>query len=225
MHGLTRAFPSCLGGFPLAAGKTYRQNVAFQSDKRGARPLITRRAELVRMDPANCFEGSSVVRRATSIQSGLPEHPLFPVLCEATGGPLARFLGTVLPLHRQKGQIACAAGCRISSAYSYSPRSASIGSVLDARLAGSTEAARAIISIVMAESTRTRGSNGLTSNRKERSKRDAATAPSNPRPQPVAASLAPELRMNRITPERWQPSAMRSAISCSRNATENAITP
>jgi hypothetical protein len=108
---------------------------------------------------------------------------------------------------------------------SYSPRKASMGSVLDARLAGSAEAANASSSIAMAESTSTPGSNGLTSKRKERSKRDAAKAPSKPKPQPTAASLAPELRMNRITPERWQPSAMRTAISCSRNATENAITP
>src|SRR5205823_8177549 len=106
----------------------------------------------------------------------------------------------------------------------YSPRKASIGSVLDARLAGSAEAASANSSIAMAESASTPGSNGLTSNKKERSKRDAAKAPSKPSPQPTAASLAPELRMSSITPERWKPSAMRTAISCSRNATENAIT-
>src|SRR5207244_3189140 len=101
------------------------------------------------------------------------------------------------------------------SASSYSPRKASMGSVLDARLAGSAEAASASSSIAMAESASTPGSNGLTSNRKERSKRDAATAPSKPKPQPTAASLAPELKMTRITPERCQPSAMPTAISCS----------
>src|SRR6266496_2985918 len=111
------------------------------------------------------------------------------------------------------------------SASSYSPRKASMGSVLVARLAGSAEAASASSSIAMAESASTPGSNGLISNRKERNKRDAATAPSKPKPQPTAASLAPELRMTSISPERWQPSAMRTAISCSRNATENAITP
>ena len=108
--------------------------------------------------------------------------------------------------------------CRISSASSYSPRRASMGSVLDARLAGSAEAASASSSIAMAESASTPGSNGLTSNRKERSRREAATAPAKPNPQPTDASLAPELRINRITPERRQPSAMRTAISCSRNA-------
>src|SRR3954447_11814111 len=108
---------------------------------------------------------------------------------------------------------------------SYSPRRASMGSVLEARLAGSAEAASASSSIATTESASTAGSNGLTSNRKERSKRDAATAPSKPNPQPTAASLAPELRISKITPERWQPSAMRTAISCSRNATENAMTP
>ena len=136
---------------------------------------------------------------------------------------VASFL-EALPLHLQKSQIAYTGGCRISSASSYSPRRASMGSVLDARLAGSAEAASASSTIAMAESASTPGSNGLTSNRKERSKRDAATAPSKPNPQPTAASLAPELRMNRITPERWQPSAIRTAISCSRNATENEIT-
>jgi len=45
-----------------------------------------------------------------------------------------------------------------------------MGSVLDARLAGSAEAASASSSIAMAESASTLGSNGLTSNRKERSK-------------------------------------------------------
>ena len=112
-----------------------------------------------------------------------------------------------------------------STASSYSPRKASMGSVLEARLAGSAEAASASSSIAMAESASTPGSNGLTSNNKERSKRDTAKAPSKPKPQPTAASLAPELRMTNITPERWQPSAMRTAISGSRSATENAITP
>src|SRR5215471_14837901 len=69
---------------------------------------------------------------------------------------------------------------------SYWPRKASMRSVLDARLAGSAEAASASSSIAMAESASTPGSNGLTSNRKERSKRDAATAPSKPKPQPTA---------------------------------------
>ena len=54
---------------------------------------------------------------------------------------------------------------------------------------------------------------GLTSNRKERSKRDAATAPSKRKPQPTAASLAPEPRMTRITPERWQPSLLGRRMS------------
>src|SRR5712664_584842 len=79
--------------------------------------------------------------------------------------------------------------CRISSASSYSPRKASIGSVLDARLAGSAEAASASSSIAMAESASTPGSNGLTSNRKERSKRDAATATNKPNTQPTDANL------------------------------------
>src|SRR5207249_8586511 len=55
--------------------------------------------------------------------------------------------------------------CRISSASSYSPRKASMGSVLVARLAGSAEAASASSSIAMTESARTPGSNGLTSRR------------------------------------------------------------
>src|SRR6516162_8602362 len=99
----------------------------------------------------------------------------------------------------------------VSSASSYSPRRATMGSVLDALMAGSAEAASASSSIVVAESASTPGSNGLTSNKKERSKRDAAAAPSTPNAQPIAASLALELRMNRITPVRWQPSATRTA--------------
>jgi hypothetical protein len=69
-----------------------------------------------------------------------------------------------------------------------------MGSALDARLASNAEAASANNSITMAETASTPGSNGLTSNRKERSKRDAVTAPSKPNPQPTAASLAPSLR-------------------------------
>src|SRR5947199_10407732 len=70
----------------------------------------------------------------------------------------------------------------------YSPRKASIGSVPDARLAGSAEAARANSSIAMAERARTPRPNGRTSNKTEHSKRDAAKEPSKPRPQPTAAS-------------------------------------
>src|SRR5437762_1078390 len=69
-------------------------------------------------------------------------------------------------------QIAYTRTCRISPASSYSPRKASMGSVLDARLAGSAEAASDSSNIAMAESESTPGSKGLTSNRKERSKRD-----------------------------------------------------
>src|SRR5207253_7402136 len=111
---------------------------------------------------------------------------------------VASFL-EVLPSHLQGGRLHTRGACQISSASSYSPRKASMGSVLDARLAGSAEAASASSSIAMAESASTPGSNGLTSNKKERSKRDAAKAPSKPKPQPTAASLAPELRMTNIT--------------------------
>ena len=67
-----------------------------------------------------------------------------------------------------------------------------MGSVREARLAGSAEAARASNSMATAASVSTTGSNGLTANKKERSRRDTAAAPSKPKTQPTAASFTPK---------------------------------
>jgi AcrR family transcriptional regulator len=85
---------------------------------------------------------------------------------------------------------------------SYSPRKASMGSVLEARLAGNADAASASSSIATAASVSTRGSKGLTANRKVRKRRDAAAAPSKPKKQPTAASFNPEVRISASTRER-----------------------
>src|SRR6185437_5938425 len=93
---------------------------------------------------------------------------------------------------------------------SYSLCRASMRSAPDARLAGSADATSASSSMATAENASTPGSNGLTSNKNERSNCDAAAAPSSPMKQPTAASLTPETRTNMSTPNRWQPSAMRT---------------
>jgi hypothetical protein len=103
---------------------------------------------------------------------------------------------------------------------SYSPCTAVIGSVVHARLAGSAEPASVSSSMARTETVSPLGSNGLTSNKKDRSRREAARPSSRPKTQSKAASLPSELTMRTSTPERWQPRAMRTATSCSRNATE-----
>jgi hypothetical protein len=93
-------------------------------------------------------------------------------------------------------------GAAPTIAFTYSPRNATIGSVLAARLAGNAEAVSASTSIATAESVSTTGSNGLTPNKKERNRRDAAMAPIKPKTQPTAASFIPEVRMSVSTPDR-----------------------
>src|ERR1700723_1646726 len=104
----------------------------------------------------------------------------------------------------------------------YSLLSACIGSTDAARRAGMTEAAEASRNTEAAASTITSGSKGLTPKRNERNSPEAAAAPPRPRTQPAAASLRPEAKTRRMIPERCDPSAMRIAISRSREATENA---
>src|SRR5216683_5467841 len=214
--GIPRLLDEYIGDYALVeTTKRILVEIRVREPFVGGNRLQASRPDETRSD---CFSGSGFLRE---IQDS--PRTVGRIVC-LVFARVASFL-EVLPSHLQSARLHTRGVCRISSASSYSPRKASMGSVLVARLAGSAEAASASSSIAMAESASTPGSNGLTSNRKERSKRDAATAPSKPKLQPTAASLAPELRMTRITPERWQPSAMRTAISCSRNATENAITP
>src|SRR6202021_4161097 len=93
-----------------------------------------------------------------------------------------------------------------------------------ARRAGGTEAATASNRIPNAAAVSTSGSNGLTSNSNERSSVEAAAAPARPRRQPIAASFTPDSSTRRTMPARSAPSAMRIAISCTREATEKAMT-
>src|SRR6202041_1282757 len=102
----------------------------------------------------------------------------------------------------------------------YSLLSACIGSTDAARRAGMTEAAKASRNTEAAASTITSGSKGLTPNRNERSSPEAAAAPPRPKTQPTRASFIPEWRTSRTMPERCDPSAMRIAISCTREATD-----
>ena len=53
---------------------------------------------------------------------------------------------------------------------------------------------------------------------------EAAAAPAKPITQPITANFAPASRIRLMIPARCDPSAMRIAISCTREATENAIT-
>ena len=103
-------------------------------------------------------------------------------------------------------------------------RNACIGSMDAARKAGSADAATASISTQSAASTSTSGSNGLTPNSIDYSNPEAAAAPASPITQPIAASFAPDSITSRTMAERCEPSVMRIAISCTREATENAMT-
>ena len=79
----------------------------------------------------------------------------------------------------------------------YSPRKASIGSTAATRRAGIVEATSASANTAIAANASTAGSNGLTSNRKERIRREATAAPANPVRTPTAASFTPEISTSR----------------------------
>ena len=89
-----------------------------------------------------------------------------------------------------------------------------------ARCAGSNEATKASISTETAASASTNGSKGLTPNKNEFSRCEAAAAPSNPKMQPAIASLAAEEKTRRRIPDRCEPNAIRMAISCARRAAD-----
>ena len=93
-----------------------------------------------------------------------------------------------------------------------------------ARSAGGAEAPTARRRTHTAASAITIGSNGLTLKSIERRRPDAAAAPASPITQPMAASFAPETRTSFTIVERWEPRVMRMAISCTREATEKAMT-
>src|SRR3954464_15623384 len=78
-----------------------------------------------------------------------------------------------------------------------SVRNALIGLIDAARCAGNREASMASSITDIAARTRTIGSNGLTPNKRERNRCEAAIAPSNPRQQPTAASLAADAKIIR----------------------------
>jgi len=106
----------------------------------------------------------------------------------------------------------------------YSPRNACIGWTEAARSAGGADATTARISTQIAVIASTSGSNGLTLNSIDRSRLDAAAAPASPITHPIAASFAPYTRINFTMAARCEPSVIRIAISCTREATENAMT-
>ena len=106
----------------------------------------------------------------------------------------------------------------------YSSRNARIGSIDAARIAGSADAATASSSTPNAASASTSGSNGLTPNSIDRSKLEAATLRPVRSRNPPRPALRPTRITSRIIAARCEPSAMRIAISCTREATENAIT-
>src|ERR1700683_4522447 len=99
-----------------------------------------------------------------------------------------------------------------------------MGSTEAARCAGSNEATKARIRTNTAASVSTSGSKGLTSNTNHRNKRETAAAHSIPMAQPTIASLAADVNTSPRMRDRWDPRAMRIAISCARRAAENAIT-
>jgi len=89
-----------------------------------------------------------------------------------------------------------------------------------ARCAGSNDAIKASISTNAAARVRTSGSKGLTPNRNDCSRCDAAVAHTSPRAQPTAASLAAEVKISFKIPDRCEPNAKRMAISWVRRAAE-----
>src|ERR1700749_1563486 len=105
----------------------------------------------------------------------------------------------------------------------YSVLRASKGSMDAARYAGIEEARMATIKIEKTAISMTIGSKVSTSKSNERRRRVTKIAATNPMPQPANPSLAPELRMRRITLDRVEPSAMRMAISWGRKAQEKAM--
>src|ERR1700761_147297 len=106
----------------------------------------------------------------------------------------------------------------------YSPRNARMGSMDAALSAGNPEAAKASSNTPTAATDNATGSNGLTPNRSDCNNLEAATAPASPMAQPITANLAPDCRTRRTMDPRFEPSAIRMAISCPREATENEIT-
>src|SRR5271154_2389306 len=109
-------------------------------------------------------------------------------------------------------------------AQSQSVRKACMGSTDAARRAGSKEAAKDSTSTKTAPSVSTSGSRGLTPNRNERIRCDAAEAPSNPSAQPTTASLSAEVKTSAKISDRCEPKAIRMAISWERRAAEKAMT-
>lgn len=110
------------------------------------------------------------------------------------------------------------------SGHDYSPRNDCIGSMEAARCAGIAEAARVSKKTAITARISTGPSNGLTPNRKERRRPEAAVAAAKPITQPMMASFVPETGIKRMIPERCEPNAIRIAISCTRDATEKAVT-
>jgi hypothetical protein len=93
-----------------------------------------------------------------------------------------------------------------------------------ARAAGSSAATTANTTTKSAASDNTRGSKGLTANKSESSKWEAAALTINPIAQPARANLAADKKINHKIPDRCDPKAMRIAISCTRSAAEKAMT-
>ena len=98
------------------------------------------------------------------------------------------------------------------------------GGVIELPRDGTADASSASANTVIAASASTRGSNGLTWNKKLRKRLEAAAAPAKPIKTPVTASFDPEINTSRTISPRCEPRAMRIAISCVRMAAENAIT-